>query len=71
MHEGRLVVQGSVDELALTCQEFQRLTALQRWHPHEAAPREAPDPARETSVSRAAAIQDEAVSLAAHRRVVG
>lgn len=28
MQEGRLVAQGSVDELALTCPEFQRLTAL-------------------------------------------
>jgi ABC-type bacteriocin/lantibiotic exporter with double-glycine peptidase domain len=28
MKEGRLVAQGSVDELALTCPEFQRFTAL-------------------------------------------
>jgi ABC-type multidrug transport system fused ATPase/permease subunit len=29
MQEGRLVAQGSPDELALTCPEFQRLTSLQ------------------------------------------
>jgi ATP-binding cassette, subfamily B, bacterial len=29
MHEGRLVAQGSPDELALSCPEFQRLTSLQ------------------------------------------
>jgi ABC-type bacteriocin/lantibiotic exporter with double-glycine peptidase domain len=29
MQEGRLVAQGSVDDLALTCPEFQRLTSLQ------------------------------------------
>ena len=29
MSEGRLLAQGSVDELLLTCPEFQRLTALQ------------------------------------------
>jgi ABC-type multidrug transport system fused ATPase/permease subunit len=29
MREGRLVAQGTPDELALTCPEFQRLTALQ------------------------------------------
>jgi ATP-binding cassette subfamily B protein len=29
MQEGRLLAQGSVDELALTCPEFQRLTTLQ------------------------------------------
>jgi ABC-type bacteriocin/lantibiotic exporter with double-glycine peptidase domain len=29
MREGRLVAQGSVDELSLTCPEFQRLTQLQ------------------------------------------
>jgi ABC-type bacteriocin/lantibiotic exporter with double-glycine peptidase domain len=29
MQEGRLVAQGSVEELALTCPEFQRLTKLQ------------------------------------------
>jgi ATP-binding cassette subfamily B protein len=29
MQEGRLVAQGSIDELALTCPEFQRLTILQ------------------------------------------
>jgi ABC-type bacteriocin/lantibiotic exporter with double-glycine peptidase domain len=29
MKEGRLVAQGSVEELALTCPEFQRLTSLQ------------------------------------------
>lgn len=29
MHEGRLVAQGSIDDLALTCPEFQRLTSLQ------------------------------------------
>jgi len=28
MDEGRLVAQGSPDELALTCPEFQRLTSL-------------------------------------------
>jgi ABC-type multidrug transport system fused ATPase/permease subunit len=32
MQEGRLVAQGSPDELALTCPEFQRLTSLQN-HP--------------------------------------
>jgi ABC-type multidrug transport system fused ATPase/permease subunit len=29
MQEGRLVGQGTIDELALTCREFQRLTSLQ------------------------------------------
>jgi ABC-type multidrug transport system fused ATPase/permease subunit len=29
MQEGRLVAQGSPDELALTCPEFRRLTSLQ------------------------------------------
>jgi len=29
MQEGHLVAQGSPDELALTCPEFQRLTSLQ------------------------------------------
>jgi ATP-binding cassette, subfamily B, bacterial len=29
MHDGRLVAQGSIDELTLTCPEFQRLTSLQ------------------------------------------
>ena len=29
MHEGRLVAQGSIDDLALTCPEFQRLASLQ------------------------------------------
>jgi hypothetical protein len=28
MQEGRLVAQGSLDELALTCPEFQRLSSL-------------------------------------------
>jgi ATP-binding cassette subfamily B protein len=30
MQEGRLVAQGTADELALTCPEFQRLTSLQK-----------------------------------------
>jgi ABC-type multidrug transport system fused ATPase/permease subunit len=30
MHEGRLVAQGTVAELVLSCGEFQRLTSLQR-----------------------------------------
>jgi ATP-binding cassette subfamily B protein len=30
MQEGRLVAQGTADELALSCPEFQRLTSLQK-----------------------------------------
>jgi len=41
MREGRLVSQGSVDELALTCPEFQRLTALQSPQHHKLAYRAA------------------------------
>ena len=40
MQEGRLVAQGSPDELALTCPEFQRLTSLQ----NQAAASSAADP---------------------------
>jgi ABC-type multidrug transport system fused ATPase/permease subunit len=29
MHAGRLVAQGTPQELALTCREYQRLTAVQ------------------------------------------
>jgi hypothetical protein len=38
MQDGRLVAQGSTDELALTCPEFQRLTSLQKPGSHERFP---------------------------------
>ncbi|MDB6012849.1 MAG: transporter, ATP-binding protein [Gammaproteobacteria bacterium] len=38
MQDGRLVAQGSADELALTCPEFQRLTSLQNSGSHERFP---------------------------------
>jgi ABC-type bacteriocin/lantibiotic exporter with double-glycine peptidase domain len=47
MREGRLVAQGTPDELALTCPEFQRLTALQ------AAPSSDPAAAVARSTDRA------------------
>jgi ABC-type multidrug transport system fused ATPase/permease subunit len=46
MQDGRLVAQGSLDELALTCPEFQRLTALQA-HP----PAPLPFPAERADVA--------------------
>ena len=35
MQEGRLVAQGTMEELALSCPEFQRLTSLQKPHSEE------------------------------------
>jgi len=46
MQEGRLVAQGSLEELTLTCPEFQRLTALQ-CHP----PAPLPFPAKRADVA--------------------
>jgi ABC-type multidrug transport system fused ATPase/permease subunit len=43
MHSGRLVAQGSVEDLALSCREFQRLTAV-----HERAAPGDPDASRST-----------------------